>query len=73
MVPFLAQYPHIQLKLRAADGDIDLFKHNIDVAFRLTDKPDENLVLRELCKTNLVLCASPEYLAQRGTPIHPPI
>ncbi|MGN2378642.1 LysR family transcriptional regulator [Vibrio cholerae] len=71
VVPFLAQYPHIQLKLRAADGDIDLFKHNIDVAFRLTDKPDENLVLRELCKTNLVLCASPEYLAQRGTPVHP--
>ncbi|HHB0951820.1 TPA: substrate binding domain-containing protein, partial [Vibrio cholerae] len=33
--------------------------------------PDENLVLRELCKTNLVLCASPEYLAQRGTPVHP--
>ncbi|MCD9210381.1 LysR family transcriptional regulator [Vibrio cholerae] len=71
VVPFLAQYPHIQLKLRAADGDIDLFKHNIDVAFRLTDKPDENLVLRELCKTNLVLCASPEYLAQCGTPTHP--
>lgn len=71
VVPFLQQYPNIQLKLRAADGEIDLFRDNIDVAFKLTDKPDENLVLRELCKTNLVLCASPEYLAQRGTPTHP--
>ncbi|ADT88795.1 LysR family transcriptional regulator [Vibrio sp. Vb2880] len=71
VVPFLKKYPQIQLKLRAADGEIDLFKHNIDVAFKLTDKPDENLVLRELCKTNLVLCASPDYLAERGTPKHP--
>ncbi|MBY8171908.1 LysR family transcriptional regulator [Vibrio fluvialis] len=71
VVPFLKKYPQIQLKLRAADGEIDLFKHNIDVAFKLTDKPDENLVLRELCKTNLVLCASPDYLEERGAPTHP--
>ncbi|PXA73081.1 LysR family transcriptional regulator [Vibrio sp. 11986-1-5] len=71
VLPFLKQYPHIQLKLRAADGEIDLFRHNIDVAFKLTDKPDENLVMRELCKTNLVLCASPDYLQQRGVPTHP--
>ncbi|MBD1567034.1 LysR family transcriptional regulator [Vibrio sp. SA48] len=71
VVPFLTQYPEIQLKLRAADGEIDLFKHNIDIAFRLTDKPDENLVLREIGKTNLVLCASPDYTSLRGTPTHP--
>ncbi|ENQ5773593.1 LysR family transcriptional regulator [Vibrio fluvialis] len=71
VVPFLKKYPQIQLKLRAADGEIDLFKHNIDVAFKLTDKPDENLVLRELCKTNLVLCASPDYVEERGVPTHP--
>ncbi len=71
VVPFLKQYPKIQLRLRAADGEIDLFKHNVDVAFKLTDKPDENLVLKELAKTNLVLCASPEYLKLRGIPNHP--
>ncbi|MGF1843772.1 LysR family transcriptional regulator [Vibrio clamense] len=71
VVPFLKQYPEIQLKLRAADGNIDLFKHNVDVAFKLTDKPDENLVLKEIGKTNLVLCASPDYLSQKGIPNHP--
>ncbi|RZP59145.1 LysR family transcriptional regulator [Vibrio vulnificus] len=71
VVPFLQQYPNIQLKLRAADGEIDLFRDNIDVAFKLTDKPDENLVLKELSKTHLVLCASPDYLVQRGMPSHP--
>ncbi|QMV16801.1 LysR family transcriptional regulator [Vibrio spartinae] len=71
VVPFLKQYPDIQLRLRAEDGHIDLFKNNIDVAIRLTDKPDESLVMKEIGKTNLVLCASPVYLAERGQPAHP--
>jgi len=71
VVPFLSKYPEIQLKLRAADGAIDLFRHNVDIAFRLTDKPDENLVLKEIAKTNLVLCASPSYIQKRGLPTHP--
>jgi DNA-binding transcriptional LysR family regulator len=71
VVPFLKQYPEIQLKLRSEDGEIDLFKNNIDVAFRLTDQPDESLVMKEIGTTNLVLCASPEYLAEHGEPEHP--
>lgn len=50
VVPFLNQYPEIQLKLRAADGDIDILRQGIDIAFRLTDRPDESLVLKELGK-----------------------
>ena len=71
VLPFLERYPNIQLKLRAADGEIDLFRQGIDVAFKLTDKPDENLVLKEISKTNLVLCASPDYLTKHGMPEHP--
>lgn len=71
VVPFLKQYPDIQLKLRVADGEIDLIRDNIDIAFKLTDKPDENLVLKEIGSTNLVLCASPDYIQQRGMPFHP--
>ncbi|PMH42620.1 LysR family transcriptional regulator [Vibrio sp. 10N.286.49.B3] len=71
VIPFLGAYPNIQLKLRVIDGEIDIFQHGIDIAFKLTDKPDENLVLKEIGKTNLVLCASPDYLAQHGLPRHP--
>ncbi len=71
VIPFLKKYPDIQLKLRAADGAIDIFKQGIDIAFRLTDKPDENLILKELGETTLVLCASPDYIAEKGTPTHP--
>ncbi|RJX75374.1 LysR family transcriptional regulator [Vibrio sinensis] len=71
VIPFLSQYPDIQLKLRVADGEMDLLRDRIDIAFKLTDKPDENLVLKEIGTTNLVLCASPAYLENRGTPERP--
>lgn len=71
VAPFLKAYPDIQLKLRAADGEIDLLRDRIDIAFKLTDKPDENLVLKEMGKTHLQLCASPDYLSAHGVPTHP--
>ncbi|MCL9776268.1 LysR family transcriptional regulator [Vibrio methylphosphonaticus] len=71
ITPFLKQYPEIQLKVRALDGDIDLMRMGVDVAFKLTDKPDENLVMKHVGPTNLVLCASPAYIAQHGQPMTP--
>ncbi|MGR5346920.1 LysR family transcriptional regulator [Vibrio mediterranei] len=71
IAPFLQQYPEIQLKVRAIDGDFDLLNMGIDVAFKLTDKPDENLVMKELGPTNLVLCASPDYINDNGLPAFP--
>ncbi len=71
VLPFIHQHPNISLKLRALDGNFDLIKEGIDIGFKLTDTPDEHLVLKEIARTNLVLCASPEYLAARGLPVHP--
>jgi DNA-binding transcriptional LysR family regulator len=71
VTPFLTKYPNIQLKLRASDGDIDMIAQGIDVVFRLTDKPTEGLIMKEIGKVNLSLCASPTYLKERGLPVHP--
>ncbi|KII76021.1 LysR family transcriptional regulator [Vibrio renipiscarius] len=71
VLPFLAQYPEIELRLRVADGQFDLLRDRIDIAFKLTDKPDENLVLKEIAQTHLRLCASPNYIQQQGMPNHP--
>ena len=68
---FLTKYPKIQLKLRASDGDIDMISQGIDVVFRLTDKPSEGLIMKEIGKVSLKLCASPDYIKERGLPIHP--
>lgn len=71
VLPFLTKYPDIELKLKARDGEIDLISEGIDVVFRLTEKPTEGLVLKQMGKVSLSLCGSPDYLAQRGTPTHP--
>ncbi|WP_261817517.1 LysR family transcriptional regulator [Vibrio gallicus] len=71
IIDFLKQYPNIQIKARALDGSVDIQKLGIDVAFRLSDTPDEQLVLKELGSTHLLLCASKPYLMKHGTPQRP--
>lgn len=71
VAPFLNQYPDIELKLKVSDGDIDMIDQGIDIMFRLTDAPYENLISKELGKVNLSLCASPDYLSLKGVPTHP--
>jgi len=71
VTPFLNKFPKIDLKLRATDGDIDMIEQGIDVVFRLTDKPTEGLIMKEIGKVNLSLCASPGYIKERGMPIDP--
>ncbi len=53
VTPFLTKYPDIQLKLKASDGEIDLVSEGIDVVFRLTEKPSEGLVLKQVGKVSL--------------------
>ncbi|OBT09407.1 LysR family transcriptional regulator [Vibrio sp. UCD-FRSSP16_10] len=71
IIEFLKQYPNIQIKARAIDGAVDIYKQGIDVAFKLTEQPDEQLVLKELGQTQLLLCASKPYLMKHGKPTHP--
>jgi len=71
ITPFLRLYPKIQLKLLASDGDIDMIAQGIDVVFRLTENPSEGLIMKEIGKVKLSLCASPAYIEERGEPQHP--
>ncbi|CAM2899694.1 LysR family transcriptional regulator [Vibrio rarus] len=71
ILDFLKKYPKIQIKARAIDGAVDFHKQGIDIAFKLTDLPDEQLILKELGQTRLLLCASKPYLMKHGHPSHP--
>ena len=50
---------------------IDLAANAIDVAIRIGPLRDSALVARTLAPSRLVLCASPAYLAEHGTPMRP--
>lgn len=71
MPGFLRQYPEVDVQLVITDRAVDLFEESIDLAIRITDAPPPGLVGRPLMPVRHLVCASPQYVAARGTPAHP--
>ena len=65
---FLATYPDITIDLNISDQRVDLMAENIDAALRAGELPDSTLVARKIVDARRLICASPKYLANRGTP-----
>ena len=69
MLPsFLARYPDLRVVLTVDNRPIDLLTDEIDVALRIGPLRDSELIARKLTTLELWPCASPAYLAARGTP-----
>lgn len=71
MPAFLRQYPEVDVQLIITDRTVDLFEEAIDLAIRITDAPPPGLAGRPLMRIRHLVCASPAYLAEHGTPAHP--
>lgn len=65
---FFALYPAIQIDINVTDRPVDLIGEGIDVAIRVGEMSDSRLIARKLWQPAYVTCASPAYLARRGTP-----
>ncbi|WP_439893246.1 LysR family transcriptional regulator (plasmid) [Ralstonia sp. 25C] len=69
---FQQRYPDIQLDLSCSDEMVDLVAEGFDVALRISQPlGDSSLVARTLVESNIVLVASPAYLARHGLPTAP--
>lgn len=68
---FRARYPDVQLMLGVSDRPADLIGDGVDCVIRGGTLPDSSLIARPLCDADFVTCATPEYLATFGTPLHP--
>ena len=68
---FLRAFPEVDLQLQMVDRVINLLDEHVDVALRVSSLPDSSLVARPVGSIRMVVCASPDYLARRGTPTHP--
>ncbi|WP_044859663.1 LysR family transcriptional regulator, partial [Enterobacter ludwigii] len=67
----LARYPQLRIELDVNNHPVSLVGERIDVAVRITDNPEPGMIARRLGECRSVLCASPDYLAQHGTPVTP--
>lgn len=65
---FLARYPALRVEVEINNQPVSLVGERIDVAIRITQNPEPGTIARRLGDCESVLCASPEYLHQHGTP-----
>ena len=68
---FRERHPKVRLDITHADRIVDLVEEGCDLAIRIASLPSSSLISKRLAITRIVVCASPEYLAARGTPTHP--
>ncbi|MGS4883431.1 LysR family transcriptional regulator [Roseibium sp. MB-4] len=69
--PFLRRFPDIKLELELSDKLVNLVEDRIDVAIRIGILETGSLIARKLAPNRRLVCASPDYLAERGVPRHP--
>ncbi len=68
LMQFLEAYPEVSVTLILDDSELDLAMREADVAIRMHQPRQGDLVQRHLLTMNWIVCASPEYLKQHGTP-----
>jgi DNA-binding transcriptional LysR family regulator len=68
---FLASHPTIEIELVEATVAARLLDEGIDLAIRIVEKPEANLVVRRIATSRVIIVGSPAYLAQHGAPQRP--
>lgn len=75
VVPIVAELmraqPALRVQLTLADRVAEMIGEGVDVAVRIAELPDSSLQARRVGSVARILCASPAYLRERGTPETP--
>ena len=68
---YVQAYPQVQLDISLSDRKVDLIEDGLDLAIRIGTMTQSDLIARKIGSVRSIICASPAYLARRGTPITP--
>jgi DNA-binding transcriptional LysR family regulator len=68
---FLNAYPQVRVRLVQSDRWVNLLEDRIDLALRIGELAESRLVATRCGVTRQIVCASPQYLADHGTPKRP--
>ncbi|MGM3386615.1 LysR family transcriptional regulator [Stutzerimonas stutzeri] len=71
MPRFLHRYPEVDVQLQISDQSPSLVEDGFDLLIKVTDQPPGGLAGKPLAAVRQLLCASPTYLHEHGTPQHP--
>lgn len=65
---FLCDFPEVRLEVQSTTRHVDLLAEGVDVAMRVGNIRDKNLIARHVHSDRLVVVGSPAYLERRGYP-----
>lgn len=68
---FLKENPKLEINIRSQERLPDLVNEDIDLIFGMNLQGPTEYVQKSISKTRYVLCASPNYLQEHGTPKKP--
>lgn len=68
---FLREHPEIALNVLALDRLVNLVEEHVDVGIRLGELADSALHAVKIGEFGFVTCASPDYVARKGSPSSP--
>lgn len=68
---FHARHPEVRLEMLLTSDTVDLIDKELDLALRVGNLPDSNLIARRLAQFRTNVYASPAYIARHGEPLHP--
>jgi LysR family transcriptional regulator for bpeEF and oprC len=66
---FALVYPDISFELYISDRPVDIVQEGFDFALRIGTQEDSRLIAKPVAKQSIMVCASPTYLKQWGTPL----
>lgn len=65
---YVQRYPGVTVDMLLLDRVVNLVEERIDLAIHISKELDPNLIARRLTVCRSVVCASPSYLREHGTP-----
>ena len=68
---FQRMHPRVRVELELSNRNVDLIDEGFDLAIRIGELGDADLIAKPLTLYRMVICASPGYLAQYGRPETP--
>lgn len=68
---FFEVYPEVTVRLSLSDRMVGLLEDHVDLALRVGELEDSRLIATRCGSTRRVVCGSPEYFSEHGTPKHP--
>lgn len=71
LMTFAKDHPELSIDIDFNSRMVNFIEDGIDFAIRYGELNDSNLIARKLISRSMMLVASPDYLANYGTPNHP--